>query len=108
MEHFDELMRQPEAVDDPMLAAVAQACSASLEDTDAWGQRLTELTMTGATKMVGQFPKLLNRPGPNGWYIAHQRTVSRFHHQPTIDHWIPWKRQHERPILVGSSRYSRT
>ena len=45
MEHFDELMRQPEAVDDPMLAAVAQACSASSEDTDAWGQRLTELTM---------------------------------------------------------------
>ena len=45
MEPFEDLMNQPEAVDDPMLAAVAQACSDSSEKTEAWGQRLAELTM---------------------------------------------------------------
>ncbi len=45
MEPFTDLMSQPEAVNDPMLAAVAQACSDSPEDTEAWGQRLAQLTM---------------------------------------------------------------
>jgi hypothetical protein len=45
MEPFAELMAQPAAVNDPMLAAVAQACSDSPENTEAWGQRLSELTM---------------------------------------------------------------
>lgn len=45
MEPFADLMAQPEAVNDPMLAAVAQACADSPENTEAWGQRLAQLTM---------------------------------------------------------------
>ena len=45
MERFSSLMGQPETVEDPMLAAVAQACASTPDDTDAWGQRLSELTM---------------------------------------------------------------
>jgi hypothetical protein len=42
---FAELLEQPQVVDDPMLAAVAQACAPSPEQTEAWGKRLAELTM---------------------------------------------------------------
>lgn len=45
MDRFTDLMNRPESVDDPMLAAVAQACADSPEATEAWGLRLTELTM---------------------------------------------------------------
>lgn len=45
MERFSSLMVQPETVEDPMLAAVAQACASTPDETDAWGQRLSELTM---------------------------------------------------------------
>ena len=45
MERFASLMAQPEAVEDPMLAAVAQACASTPEETAAWGQRLSELAM---------------------------------------------------------------
>lgn len=45
MDRFSSLMSQPEAVEDPMLAAVAQACAATPEETAAWGQRLSELAM---------------------------------------------------------------
>lgn len=45
MEHFATLMGHPEVVDDPMLAAVAQACASTPEETEAWGQRLSELAM---------------------------------------------------------------
>ncbi|MBH34428.1 MAG: hypothetical protein CMB74_03150 [Euryarchaeota archaeon] len=45
MEVFASLMSQPEVVDDPMLAAVAQACASTPEETAAWGQRLAELAM---------------------------------------------------------------
>ena len=44
MDRFEALMNHPEQVDDPMLAAVAQACASSEEDTAAWGLRLAELT----------------------------------------------------------------
>ena len=45
MERFSSMMGQPETVEDPMLAAVAQACASTPDETDAWGQRLSELTM---------------------------------------------------------------
>ncbi|MGB2393599.1 MAG: hypothetical protein ACPICH_05715, partial [Poseidonia sp.] len=45
MERFADLMASPEAVEDPMLAAVAQACASTPEETAAWGKRLGELTM---------------------------------------------------------------
>jgi hypothetical protein len=45
MEHFADLMNDPEAVEDPMLAAVAQACASTPDETAVWGQRLSELTM---------------------------------------------------------------
>lgn len=45
MDRFTDLMNHPESVDDPMLAAVAQACADSPEATEAWGLRLAELTM---------------------------------------------------------------
>ena len=45
MDRFAELMASPEAVDDPMLAAVAQACASTPEETASWGKRLAELTM---------------------------------------------------------------
>jgi hypothetical protein len=45
MEHFADLMNEPEAVEDPMLAAVAQACASTTDETAVWGQRLSELTM---------------------------------------------------------------
>ena len=43
MDRFSDLMRHPESVEDPMLAAVAQACADSPEATAAWGTRLGEL-----------------------------------------------------------------
>lgn len=45
MDQFADLMAHPEQVEDPMLAAVAQACASSEEETEAWGQRLAELTV---------------------------------------------------------------
>ena len=45
MDRFATLMASPEQVQDPMLAAVAQACSSTPEETAAWGKRLAELTM---------------------------------------------------------------
>lgn len=45
MERFATLMASPDQVQDPMLAAVAQACSSTPEETEAWGKRLAELTM---------------------------------------------------------------
>ena len=45
MDRFTDLMNRPESVEDPMLAAVAQACADSSEATEAWGLRLSELTM---------------------------------------------------------------
>ena len=45
MERFSSLMSQPETVEDPMLAAVAQACASTADETEAWGQRLSQLTM---------------------------------------------------------------
>ncbi|MEC7508011.1 MAG: hypothetical protein VX965_03130, partial [Candidatus Thermoplasmatota archaeon] len=47
MNRFDGLMNQPSLVEDPMLAAVAQACATTPEDTERWGERLAELTMLG-------------------------------------------------------------
>ena len=44
-ERFAKLLNHPEQVDDPMLAAVAQACSTTPEQTEAWSARLAELTM---------------------------------------------------------------
>jgi hypothetical protein len=44
MDRFQTLMANPKQVDDPMLAAVAQACASSENETDAWGQRLAVLT----------------------------------------------------------------
>lgn len=46
---FRELLMNPGQVDDPMLAAVAQACTDSAELTEAWGRRLATLTMVGAS-----------------------------------------------------------
>ena len=45
MDRFKDLMNHPESVEDPMLAAVAQACAQSPEMTEAWGKRLAELTV---------------------------------------------------------------
>lgn len=45
MDAFESLMQQPEAVDDPMLAAVAQACASGTELTEQWGRRLAQLTL---------------------------------------------------------------
>ena len=45
IDRFADLLEQPQAVDDPMLAAVAQACAPSPEQTEAWGKRLAELTL---------------------------------------------------------------
>ena len=45
MDRFATLMASPSQVQDPMLAAVAQACSSTSEETAAWGKRLAELTM---------------------------------------------------------------
>ena len=45
MDRFADLMASPEVVEDPMLAAVAQACASTPEETAAWGKRLSELTM---------------------------------------------------------------
>ena len=47
MNRFDGLMNQPSLVEDPMLAAVAQACATTPDDTERWGKRLAELTMLG-------------------------------------------------------------
>ena len=44
MHRFSELMANPQDVDDPMLAAVAQACAATPAETQTWGTRLSELT----------------------------------------------------------------
>ena len=45
MEAFESLMNQPSEVNDPMLAAVAQACAPTPELTETWSQRLSELTL---------------------------------------------------------------
>ena len=45
MDAFESLMQQPEAVDDPMLAAVAQACADGTDLTERWGRRLAQLTL---------------------------------------------------------------
>ena len=45
MNVFDDLMSDPEQVNDPMLAAVAQACSETDIMTETWGRRLAILTM---------------------------------------------------------------
>jgi hypothetical protein len=45
MDRFAGFMKHPERVDDPMLAAVAQACGSDEDETQLWGQRLAELTM---------------------------------------------------------------
>lgn len=44
MDAFESLMQQPETVDDPMLAAVAQACAEGTGLTEQWGRRLAQLT----------------------------------------------------------------
>mgnify|MGYP006058805455 FL=1 len=44
MQRFSKLMANPQDVDDPMLAAVAQACATTLAETQTWGTRLSELT----------------------------------------------------------------
>ena len=44
MHRFSELMTNPQDVDDPMLAAVAQACAPTPAETQTWGNRLSELT----------------------------------------------------------------
>lgn len=46
MERFEDLMNHPELVEDPMLAAVAQACASTPENTEQWGQRLAQLAMS--------------------------------------------------------------
>jgi hypothetical protein len=47
MEVFNDLMMNPEAVDDPMLAAVAQACcdESNEELRLKWSKRLSTLTL---------------------------------------------------------------
>jgi hypothetical protein len=45
MGRFSSLMADPNQVEDPMLAAVAQACAEDEEQTEAWGMRLAELTL---------------------------------------------------------------
>jgi len=45
MDAFESLMQQPETVDDPMLAAVAQACAEGSGLTEQWGRRLAQLTL---------------------------------------------------------------
>ena len=45
MDQFSSLMADPSQVDDPMLAAVAQACAEGEEQTEAWGKRLAALTL---------------------------------------------------------------
>ena len=45
MDAFESLMQQPDEVDDPMLAAVAQACANGTERTEQWGRRLAQLTL---------------------------------------------------------------
>jgi len=45
MDAFDALMQQPDEVDDPMLAAVAQACAEDAASTERWGRRLAQLTL---------------------------------------------------------------
>lgn len=45
MDAFESLMQQPETVDDPMLAAVAQACAEGTGLTEQWGRRLAQLTL---------------------------------------------------------------
>jgi len=42
------LLLRPDLVDDPMLAAVAQACATNEAQTNAWSQRLAELTLLDA------------------------------------------------------------
>jgi hypothetical protein len=41
---FADLLKSPGDVEDPMLAAIAQACAETDELTEAWNQRLSELT----------------------------------------------------------------
>ncbi len=50
MEVFDELMASPETVDDPMLAAVAQACAEDDSITTMWGKRLATLTVLDSNR----------------------------------------------------------
>jgi len=48
MDVFSDLLLRPDLVDDPMLAAVAQACAINEAQTNAWSQRLAELTLLDA------------------------------------------------------------
>jgi len=48
MDVFSDLLLRPDLVDDPMLAAVAQACATNEAQTNAWSQRLAELTLLDA------------------------------------------------------------
>jgi len=47
MEVFNDLMSNPDEVQDPMLAAVAQACCDDSDETArmAWASRLSTLTL---------------------------------------------------------------
>jgi hypothetical protein len=45
VELFIKLMKQPNSVEDPMLAAICQAICEDETDKDKWITRLTELTM---------------------------------------------------------------
>jgi hypothetical protein len=45
MDQFDHLLNNPDSVEDPMLAAVAQACLDDEQLNEAWGLRLATLTM---------------------------------------------------------------
>ena len=45
VDHFEELIQQPDLVEDPMLAAVVQACCQNQELEEQWGTRLAQLTM---------------------------------------------------------------
>ena len=45
MDRFEDLLNNPDSVEDPMLAAVAQACLDDEQLNEAWGVRLATLTM---------------------------------------------------------------
>ena len=51
MEVFADLMTSPDMVDDPMLAAVAQACAADESTTTMWGKRLATLTVLDSNRL---------------------------------------------------------
>ena len=51
MEVFADLMSSPDLVDDPMLAAVAQACAPDDTTTAMWGKRLATLTVLDSNRL---------------------------------------------------------